>query len=116
MGIECSCLPLQICPDLVETFDPTTSLYRTLAKKYGIQIAITDEVVEVGRATVEEAKLLRIAIGSPVFLFTRTSYLEEGTAVEYVESTYRGDRYRIVNRLTRANRELLTAKVEGSPV
>jgi GntR family transcriptional regulator len=116
MGIECSCLPLHICPDLVEAFDPTTSLYRTLATKYGIEVAITDEVVEVGRATEEEAQLLRIAIGGPVFLFTRTSYLEEGTPVEYVESTYRGDRYKIVNRLTRTNRELLTTKGYGTSV
>jgi len=108
MGIECSCLPLHICPDLVETFNPTTSLYLTLASKYGIQIAIADEVVEVGKATAEDAQLLRIASGSPVFLFKRTSYLEGGTPVEYVESTYRGDRYKIVNRLTRANRELRT--------
>jgi GntR family transcriptional regulator len=116
MGIECSCLPLQIFPDLVETFDPASSLYLTLARKYGIQIAITDEVVEVGKATAEEAQLLRIAIGSPVFLFARTSYLEEGTPVEYVESTYRGDRYKIVNRLTRANRDLRTTKDDGISV
>jgi GntR family transcriptional regulator len=116
MGIECSCLPLQIFPGLVETFDPTSSLYLTLARKYGIQITITDEVIEVGKATAEEAQLLRIAIGSPVFLFARTSYLEEGTPVEYVESTYRGDRYKIVNRLTRANRDLRTTKDDGISV
>jgi hypothetical protein len=31
--------------------------------------------------------------------------------VEYVKATYRGDRYRIVNRLTRLNRELLTPPI-----
>jgi GntR family transcriptional regulator len=113
MGIECSWLPLHICPDLLETFDPTTSLYQVLAEEYGIQIAITDEVAEVGKATAEEAQLLRITRRSPVFLFTRTSFLENGTTVEYVESTYRGDRYKIVNRLTRAKRELLITKMRA---
>lgn len=102
MGIECSCLPQHICPDLLDHFDPATSLYQLLTERYGIQMEVTDEVVEVGKATGEEAALLKVATGSPVFLFTRTGYGENGKALEYVKSTYRGDRYKIVQRLTRA--------------
>lgn len=102
MGIECSCLPQQICPDLIDNFDPSTSLYQVLAERYGIQMEVTDEVVEVGKATAEEAALLKVATGSPVFLFTRTGYGENGKPLEYVKSMYRGDRYKIVQRLTRA--------------
>jgi GntR family transcriptional regulator len=107
MGIECSCLPVHLCPDLLETFDPTTSLYQKLAEHYGIQLMVTNEVIEVGKASVEEARLLQIVPKSPVFLFTRISFLESGKAVEHVKSTYRGDRYKIVNRLVRSKRELL---------
>ena len=60
-------------------------------------------MVEVGKATGEEARLLRVAPRSPVFLFTRTSFLENGKPTEYVKSTFRGDRYQFVNRLTRLN-------------
>lgn len=102
MGIECSCLPQQICPDLIDNFDPSTSLYQVLAERYGIQMEVTDEVVEVGKATAEEAALLKVATGSPVFLFTRTGYGENGKPLEYVKSMYRGDRYKIVQRLMRA--------------
>lgn len=112
MGIECSCLPQDICPDLLETYDPTTSLYQELAERYGVQMEVTDEVVEVGKATTEEAPLLRIEAGSPVFLLTRLSYSENGRPVEYVKSTYRGDRYKIVNRLTRAKRDPLAAPIQ----
>lgn len=112
MGIECSCLPQQICPDLLQTFDPSTSLYEKLAEQYGIQMEVTDEVVEVGRATAEEAALLKIAAGSPVFLFTRTCYGENGKPLEFVKSTYRGDRYKIVQRLTRAKRDALAPSME----
>ncbi|HTQ63010.1 MAG TPA: GntR family transcriptional regulator [Candidatus Solibacter sp.] len=101
MGVECTCLPLRLCPDLLEKFDPRTSLYRTLAEVYAIHILQADEVVEAGLASAEEARLLRISKGSPVFLFTRTAYVESGQAVEYVKSTFRGDRYKIVNRLRR---------------
>ena len=99
--VECTCLPQRLCPDLIQNFDPRASLYRTLWERHGIRIEAADEVVEVGLANDKESKLLRIARGSPVFLITRTSYVQDGQAVEYVKSTYRGDRFKIANRLTR---------------
>jgi len=99
MGVETTCLPQSLCPDLLDKFDPRTSLYRTLSQGYGIHIVQADEVVEAGLANSEEARLLGISKGSPVFLFTRTSYVQGGQAVEYVKSTFRGDRYKITNRL-----------------
>lgn len=109
MGIECSSLPLRLCPDLLDTFDPRTSLYKILAERYGVHMIVADEVVEVGLANSEEAELLRISKGNPVFWFTRISYIQSGQPVEHVTATYRGDRYKIVNRLTRLNRALLTS-------
>ena len=110
MGIECSSLPLRLCPDLLETFDPRNSLYETLAERYGINMMVADEVAEAGLADSEVARLLRIAKGSPVFLFTRISYLQNGQPIEHVKSTYRGDRYKIVNRLTRQKHGLLSSQ------
>jgi GntR family transcriptional regulator len=100
MAIEWSHIPVHFCADLLETFDPRTSLYEKLADHYGIHIALTEEVAEAALANIEEARLLKIRQGSPVFHFVRTSFLREGKPLEYVNSTYRGDRYRIVNRLT----------------
>lgn len=111
MGIECSSLPLQVCPDLLDVFDPRTSLYQTLEERYGIRMVVADEVIEVGNANREEAQLLRISEGSAVFYFTRISYIQSGQPVEYVTATYRGDHYKIVNRLTRLNRALLTPTI-----
>ena len=108
MGIECSSLPVRLCPGLLETFKPTSSLYAELAEQYGIQLMVTDEVIEVGKASAEEARLLEIAPKSPVFLFTRISYLENGVPAEYVNSIYPGSRYKVVNRLMRMNRKLVS--------
>jgi len=110
MGIEWSRIPQRLCPDLLETFDPRNSLYETLSQRYGIRMMIADEIVEAGLAGPEESRLLGIERKSPVFLFTRISYLQNGEAVEFVKSIYRSDRYKIVNRLTRINRELLKAR------
>jgi GntR family transcriptional regulator len=101
LGIECSCFPVRLCPTLLEDYDTSSSLYRAL-ELHGVFLMTASEVVEVGRAGAEDAKLLRVAPKSPVFLFTRISFLEDGKPVEFVKSTYRGDRYKIVNRLTRA--------------
>ena len=105
VGIEWSHIPVRLCPDLETAYDPRTSLYQTLWERYGIRMEVADEVVEAGLAAAEEARLLRITRGSPVFLFTRTSFVQAGDPVEYVRSTYRGDRYKIVNRLTGVSRE-----------
>jgi GntR family transcriptional regulator len=116
MGVETAYLPVRLYPGLLEKFDPQTSLYEALARLYGIQIAIAEEVVEAGLAGAEEARLMRIAKGSPVFLFTRTSHVESGQAVEYVKSIFRGDRYKLANRLTRREGGLLARKDETGGV
>jgi GntR family transcriptional regulator len=108
LGIECSCLPVRLCPALLKDYDTTSSLYRAL-ELHGIFLMTASEVVEVGRASAKDARLLRIAPRSPVFLFTRISFLEDGKPVEFVQSTYRGDRYKIVNRLARVRSDRGTA-------
>jgi GntR family transcriptional regulator len=105
MGIECSYLPQSLCPDLLKTFDASASLYRTLSDRYGIQMTVADEMVEAALSSAEEARMLHIRKGSPVFVFTRTSYVQSGRPVEHVKSTYRADRYTIRHRLVRLDRK-----------
>lgn len=100
LGLEHSHIPRVLCPDLKRTFDPQDSLYQTLATRYGIHIVVTDEVAEAALARPEDAELLDIPRRSPVFHLTRHSFIETGQPVEYVTSVYRGDRYKIVSRLT----------------
>ncbi|HUI75180.1 MAG TPA: GntR family transcriptional regulator [Candidatus Acidoferrum sp.] len=99
--IECTHIPVRLCPELQKRFEPDSSLYQALSELYGIQIDIADEVAEASLATAPEARLLRIRKGAPVFRFTRTAYRLSGEPVEFVTSTYRGDRCKVVNRLTR---------------
>jgi GntR family transcriptional regulator len=105
--IECTHLPLRFFPDLLEKYDPRTSLYQALGKYYGIQIDLADEVAEASVATAEEAKLLRIRAKAPVFRFTRTAFLRTGQPIEFVKSAYRGDRCKVVNRLSRQMKEFV---------
>jgi GntR family transcriptional regulator len=106
MAVEWSRIPRRLCPDLLEKFQSGNSLYDTLLQHYGIRMSVAEEVVEAGLASAEDARLLKAPKRSPMFMFTRTSYVRSGEPVEFVKSVYRGDRYKIVNRLTRVNREL----------
>lgn len=99
--VECTHIPVRVCPDLQEKFDPQESLYQTFFEHYGIQIDLADEVAEASLASAEEAQLLRIRKKAPVFRFTRTAYLHNGEPVEFVRSVYRGDRCKVVTRLSR---------------
>ena len=47
----------------------------------------------------EESSALGVPLHSPAFLFERTSRDASGRTVEFVQSIYRGDRYRIVTEL-----------------
>jgi GntR family transcriptional regulator len=49
----------------------------------------------------EESEVLGVPLHSPAFLFERTSRDDAGRTVEFVQSVYRGDRYRIVTELSR---------------
>ena len=99
MGVECSFLWERLFPDLLRRFDPSGSLYRALADVYGMQVAVVEEVAEVGAATPGQAQLLRTTEGSPIFIFRRISYIYSGQPVEYVESYYRGDQFKICHLL-----------------
>ena len=99
MGVENSFLPPVLCPGLMESFDPRKSLYQALAERYHIRIVAADEVVEASLVNAEQAQLLGIKQNAPVFCLTRVSYAENGQPVEFVRSTYRGDRWKIVSRL-----------------
>ena len=61
----------------------------------------------------EESKALGVPLHSPAFLFERTSRDEAGRTVEFVQSVYRGDRYRIVTELSRP---ALTHRLDSRPV
>ncbi len=115
MSIEDSFLSAKLFPRLLEIFDPRTSLYRVLAERYGIRMAAADEVAEASLARAEEARLLRIKKDGPVFVLTRISYAQSGQPVEFVRSTYRGDRWKLVSNL-KANPNTGSSEITRKPV
>ncbi len=92
MAIERVHLPFHRFPGL-ENEDLTKSLYEVLRFNYRCENKKAVQCIKAGSASDKEAELLKIKIGKPVLYIRRTTYERDGKPFEYVQSTYRGDKY-----------------------
>jgi GntR family transcriptional regulator len=86
------------------------SFYELLERRYGIEIVGGMQTMEPTVTNEEESAALGVPLHSPAFLFERVTRSRAGDIVEFVRSTYRGDRYRLVTELRRGRDGL------GSPI
>ncbi|MGH3132597.1 MAG: GntR family transcriptional regulator [Gaiellaceae bacterium] len=77
------------------------SFYELLRDRYGIVIVGGTQTIEPTVTDEEESDALGVPLHSPAFRFERVTHAEAGEIVEFVESIYRGDRYRLVTALGR---------------
>src|SRR4051812_45102913 len=101
MAIETLHLPEAMVPGLEPRDLDNGSFYELLSRRFRIQIVEGIQAIEPTVTDEEEPDALGVPLHSPAFLFERTSRDEEGRTVEFVQSVYRGDRYRIVTELSR---------------
>ncbi len=85
--------------NILEMDMSTVSLYEFFRKTLGLRMQYADETLEVTKATPESAKLLMILVGECVVLRNRFTYVYDDKCLEYVQSLYRGDKYRFNIRL-----------------
>ena len=100
MAIETLHIPEALVPGLTPKA-LSGSFYELMSERYGIVIASGTQAIEPTVTNEEESAALGVPLHSPAFLFERTSRDQSGRTVEYVQSVYRGDRYRIVTELNR---------------
>ena len=100
MAIETLHLPELLVPGL-QAKDLTGSFYELYEDRYGIVIVRGTQAIEPTVTNGVESEALGVPLHSPAFLFERSSYDQHGRTVEFVQSVYRGDRYRIVTELSR---------------
>jgi GntR family transcriptional regulator len=88
-------IPEALCPDLVHDNLADASLYRWLQTRYGLTVARAERTIEAIAAPQREAKLLDIALHSPLLLLESVVYLPNGKPLEYSSTYHRGDRTRV---------------------
>lgn len=101
MSVDTSHLPARRFPGLQRNLDRHASLYEALATDYGVQLAEAEETIETVLADPRDARLLGVDVGMPLLLLSRHAYDVTGAPVEWAQSRYRGDRYKLVTRLHR---------------
>jgi GntR family transcriptional regulator len=94
LAIEEAYVRHQLCPGILAHDFSKESLYNVLATQYSMLLVRAEQTMEAGLATPREAELLQINTPSPVLRIERLSYNEQNVLVEFVKSTYRGDRYK----------------------
>ena len=77
------------------------SFYVLLEERYGIEIVGGEQTIEPTVTDEDESDALGVPLHSPAFRFERLTQSAEGEIVEFVESVYRGDRYKLVTALNR---------------
>ena len=98
IGIQTVHMPAARVAGFAEVAEPAGSLYETLRTHFGITPHEAREVYRVGAVSMEDAGLLEIAPGSPVFVVERITSDPIGP-FEFTVSTMRGDRYEIRSKL-----------------
>jgi GntR family transcriptional regulator len=101
MSIDSTYLAARRFPGLRRHLRRNPSLYGTLAAQYGTELAEAQETIETVLAGPQDAGLLGVDVGFPLLLTSRHSFDADGSPVEWAQSWYRGDRYKLVTRLRR---------------
>jgi GntR family transcriptional regulator len=89
-------IPGLTAPDLEQH-----SFYDLLQSRYGIEIVGGEQTIEPTVTDEDESLALGVPLHSPAFRFERVTHSQMGDVVEFVESVYRGDRYKLVTSLNR---------------
>ena len=101
MAVESGWYSPAVAPGLLSS-DLTTSLYSTLAERFGVAIDRGGQTVWAATAEAPLASQLGVRAGAALLVVHRRSSAG-GRPVEDVTSYYRGDRYQIHMSLDRPN-------------
>lgn len=94
LAVESAHLPCLFFPNLLDHDFAVESLYEVLKNDYGVTLVQAEQTLEAALANPEEIELLSLTPPAAVLRMERLTYNQDGQPVEYVPSTYRGDRYK----------------------
>ena len=99
LAVETAYLPFTLCPNLLQHDFSIESLYNVLEKEYGFLLTQADQTIEAALSTPQEAELLKLTPPAAMLHIERLTLRQDGQPIEYVLSTYRGDRYKFRSQL-----------------
>lgn len=97
--VDYSLIPEAVAPGLESVDFATSSLYATLADRFGLNATNAECVIEARGADAELAAHLGLSVGDPILEIIQLIYDDQGRVMQSGRSVYRGDRYRFRARL-----------------
>jgi len=97
LSLDAMVLPLRPLPGFAQ-LDHTGSVYRLLSERYGLEMAQSDETIDVRAATAAQARHLEIDEGAPLLEIWRVTVDTAGTPLEFSHDFFRADRTRVTLR------------------
>lgn len=99
LAIETAYLPFSLCPTLLHHDFSSVSLYHVLESECKMTLVEAEQTIEAALAEPREIELLELTPPAAVMRIQRLTFTDNGVPVEYVQSTYRGDRYKFRSAL-----------------
>lgn len=96
MAVELSLLSAKRFPHLTRRIAASGSLHALLQDHYGVRLRRGQETIDTIPAAPREAALLQADVGSPMLVVKRHSFDDEGNAVEWGTTWFRGDRITLI--------------------
>lgn len=93
--ISTTYIPEALCPGLLHEDLSTGSLFRLLRDNYGMKIGRGERSLEAVAADQWQARMLDLALASPLLRLDSKAFLPDGRAFEYSQTFQRGDRARV---------------------
>lgn len=94
LALERAHLPYAFFPNLLDHNFEVESLYEVLRNEYGVTLVQAEQTIEAALASPVEIEMLSLTPPAAVLKMERLTYNQNGQPLEYVPSTYRGDRYK----------------------
>ena len=95
IALERSHITYALCPNILERHDfSRESLYQVLRDEYNLHMTFAQQTIEALVAREAELDILETDPCTPILSITRVTFDDSEHPIEYVRSSYRGDRYK----------------------
>lgn len=99
LAMETAYLVHELCLQILQHDFAVESLYSVLENDYHIRLVQANQTLEAGLADTVELEILQMTPPAAVLRMERLTYNDQDQPIEYVLSTYRGDRYKFRSAL-----------------
>ncbi len=94
------------CPNFEQYYNDKASMYSIFINIYKKNIVNGEEKISVTYTSDEEAILLEVPKGTPIFFTTGVTIMDDGEPLEYYKALFRADRFKFISTISKQNQKV----------